>query len=162
MRKLIIGVMGCALMFGCATASSTSKSGGEGESASSPKELGVAAVLKFDDVPIPSGFRMLPDQSFSFQNDVTRVGILKYAGRANAQRVIHFYQEQMPIYQWQFINLIEYDKSLLNFEKMDQVCTVTVEGGITKTNLVIAIAPKGSARSSYESKRNERKILDKK
>lgn len=136
------------LSLGCAAAGSGVRSdGGEG------RELGVASLLKFEDVPIPAGFRILPDQSFSFQNDLTRVGILRYAGRAKSERVIQFYKEQMPLYNWQFVNMIEYDRSLLNFEKGDQVCTVTVEGGITKTGLVVAVAPKGNQLSSSSGKK---------
>ncbi len=126
------------LSLGCASTSG-------GTRANAPaKELGVATALKFEDVPVPAGFRMIPDQSFSFQNELTRVGILRYAGRANAQRVIQFYKDQMPLYNWQFVNMIEYDRSLLNFEKTDQTCTITVEAGVTKTVLAIAVAPRGS------------------
>ena len=129
------------VFLGCASAGPNTRSDG------ATKELGVASILKFEDVPIPAGFRIVTDQSFSFQNELTRVGILRYAGRANAQRVIQFYKDQMPLYNWQFVNMIEYDRSLLNFEKADQTCTVTVEVGITKTALAIAVAPKGTSVS---------------
>lgn len=129
------------LSLGCASAGPNTRSDG------AAKQLGVASALKFEDVPVPAGFRMVPDQSFSFQNDLTRVGILRYAGRANAQKVIQFYKDQMPLYNWQFVNMIEYDRSLINFEKTDQTCTITVEAGVTKTVLAIAVAPKGSSIS---------------
>lgn len=126
------------LSLGCASTGSDTRSDG------AAKQLGVASALKFEDVPVPAGFRIVSDQSFSFQNELTRVGILRYAGRANAQKVIQFYKDQMPLYNWQFVNMIEYDRSLLNFEKTDQTCTITVEAGVTKTVLAIAVAPKGS------------------
>ncbi|MBI1976712.1 MAG: hypothetical protein HYS56_04300 [Candidatus Omnitrophica bacterium] len=137
-KRLLPALFLVVLSLGCASTTSGTRADGP------VKELGVASALKFDDVPIPVGFRILPDQSFSFQNELTRVGILRYAGRANAQRVIQFYKDQMPMYNWQFVNMIEYDRSLINFEKADQVCTITIEGGVTKTGLVIAVAPKGS------------------
>lgn len=140
MRELILIslLMSLVVLSGCASTSG-------GTRANAPaKELAVATALKFEDIPVPAGFRIVPDQSFSFQNELTRVGILRYAGRANAQRVIQFYKDQMPMYHWQFVNMIEYDRSLLNFEKTDQTCTITVEAGVTKTVLAIAVAPKGA------------------
>ena len=131
---------------GCASTGSSGRTDG------SARELGVASALKFEDVPVPAGFRIVTDQSFSFQNELTRVGILRYAGRANAQRVIQFYKDQMPLYNWQFVNMIEYDRSLLNFEKTDQTCTITVEAGVTKTILAIAVAPRGNPVSARSEK----------
>ena len=138
MRGLLFNslLISLVVLSGCASISSSGRADGP------TKELGVASALKFEDVPVPAGFRIVSDQSFSFQNELTRVGILRYAGRANAQRVIQFYKDQMPMYNWQFVNMIEYDRSLLNFEKADQTCTITVEAGVTRTALAIAVAPK--------------------
>ncbi len=109
--------------------------------------LHTASLLKFSDVPIPVGFQLVDNESFAFQNEMTRVGLLKYAGRPEADRVVQFYLEQMPLYHWTFLNLLEYESRIINFEKPEQTCIVTVGKRGDRTQVTIAIAPKsGSAR----------------
>ena len=60
---------------GCATSGGRRSSG-----ADMPRTLEVANVLKFQDVPTPNGFKMIPSESFVFDNDITRLGIIKYSG----------------------------------------------------------------------------------
>ena len=68
---LILSLLAMLLTQGCASNGYSTRENGE------INELNVATTLKFEDVPIPAGFRILSDQSFSFQNEMTRVGVLK-------------------------------------------------------------------------------------
>jgi hypothetical protein len=104
--------------------------------------LAVAEKLRFDDVPVPSGFKLLANESFAFQNENIRVGLLKYTGRARPEYVVNFYREQMPMYNWNLLNIIEYGRRVMNFEKENQTCIVTLEATVTRTNLTISVAPK--------------------
>lgn len=85
------------------------------------------AILKLSDVPIPAGLKALPQKSYSFENAGVRVAVLKYQGKANIDQVINFYKEQMPSYNWNLINIIEYGQRLLNFEREDETCIITVQ-----------------------------------
>ncbi|HNW39917.1 MAG TPA: hypothetical protein PL125_01450 [Candidatus Omnitrophota bacterium] len=93
----------------------------------SDKRLEPQSILKFSDVPIPVGLKSLPQKSYSFENAGTRVAVLKYQGRANIDQVINFYKEQMPMYNWSLINIIEYGQRLLNFERENETCIITVQ-----------------------------------
>ncbi|MCK4249040.1 MAG: hypothetical protein KAX15_04605 [Candidatus Omnitrophica bacterium] len=106
------------------------------------EQLQVAVDLRIDDIPVPVGFKLDLDDSFAFQNDYTRVGLLRYSGRAGVDEVVDFYQEQMPLYNWVLVNVIEYERSMLNFEKDKQSCIITCEGSRSRTVLTIATAPK--------------------
>lgn len=106
------------------------------------KNLIVASTLRFDDVPVPSGFIQIPSESFTFQSEALRAGVLKYSGKSNPNAVMLFYKEQMPLYNWQLINLIEYGKIQLNYEKPGQSCIVTIEGTKSKSTLTISVGPR--------------------
>ncbi len=106
------------------------------------KSLAVAPTLRFDDVPVPSGFISISDESFIFQSESLRAGVLKYSGKASPETVMLFYNEQMPLYNWQLINLIEYGKKQLNYEKTAQSCIITIEGTKSKSTLIISVGPK--------------------
>lgn len=106
------------------------------------KGLTVASTLRFDDVPVPSGFLQISNESFIFQSESLRAGVLKYSGKSSPDVVMQFYKDQMPLYNWQLINLIEYGKKQLNYEKIGQSCIITIEGTRTKSILTISVGPK--------------------
>ncbi len=97
-----------------------------------PTPLQSQAVLKFPDLPVPLGFRPLPLESYSFENSGTRVAVLRYQGKASSTQVVNFYKEQMPMFNWALLNVIEYGNCMLNFEREAESC-------------IINIAPKGGA-----------------
>jgi len=148
--KYIILLSVLISLTGCAT---TSDSGLD--SADGARMLDVAMVLKFEDVPIPSGFKPVAKDSFVFENDVLRVGILKYAGKAKAHQVVDFYKDQMPLYNWRFLNMMEYGRRIMNFDRDDQSCIIVVEPGRMSTSVSITVSPKAGRASTYKAVRRE-------
>ena len=138
-RRWHAGMAAVLLLAGCASTSATSTE----RAPAAP--LQTSALLKFADVPVPVGFQLVDNESFAFQNEITRVGLLKYRGRPDVDRVVQFYREQMPLHQWTLLNLLEYESRVLNFEKPDQTCIVTVGRFGDRTQVTIAVAPKGGA-----------------
>ncbi len=111
------------------------------------KNLPVASVLRFDDLPVPSGFKIIPDGSVAFQNDASRFAFLKYRGIGSPDQMLLFFKEQMPLYNWQLINLIEYGAKVMNFEKAGENCTITIEGSASKSVVMVSLTPKAATRS---------------
>lgn len=130
--SFIITIGGCA----------TSDYKGSPAASNVEKSLAVAPTLRFDDVPVPSGFIPISNESFIFQSESLRAGVLKYSGKSSPEAVMLFYKEQMPLYNWQLINLIEYGKKQLNYEKTGQSCIITIEGSKSKATLIISVGPK--------------------
>ncbi|MBU3912011.1 MAG: hypothetical protein KKD90_05445 [Candidatus Omnitrophica bacterium] len=126
------------LMSGCATLYEDVYGSGSAE----PRPLDVSTLLRFNDVPVPAGYQVLDSESFAFQNDATRVALLKYVGSRTADQVVLFYKDQMPVYNWNPINIIEYERRMLNYEKDAESCIVTVESKGRKSIVIIAISPK--------------------
>ena len=150
-RRIVIALTWLLCVAGCASPSSVSPA----KERASTAPLQTAALLKFSDVPIPVGFQLIDNESFTFQNELARVGLLKYVGRPTADRVVQFYLEQMPLYQWRFLNLLEYESRIINFEKPEQTCIVTVGKRGDRTQVTIAVAPKsGTARMGSQAQKN--------
>jgi len=111
----------------------------------SESRLEPQTIVKFSDLPVPAGLKPLPKVSYSFENAGSRVAVLKYQGRANIDQVINFYKEQMPLHNWNLINIIEYGQRLLNFEKEDETCIITIQvAGFwnEETMVTISVGPK--------------------
>jgi len=124
------------VLIGCTTLSNSKEP-------SNPGSLSPQAILKFADVPIPVGLKNLPEQSYSFESSGVRVAVLKYQGRANIDQVINFYKEQMPMYNWNLINIVEYGQRLLNFERENETCIITLQpAGWGNSLLIISLGPK--------------------
>jgi hypothetical protein len=114
-------------LIGCATISDT--------------KLEPQAILKFSDIPVPAGLKPLSQTSYSFENAGVRVGVLKYQGRAYIDQVINFYKEQMPMYNWNLINIIEYGQRLLNFERENETCIITMQiAGFWNEDVLVTIS----------------------
>ncbi len=126
---------------GCATDGRQSRQG-SASGLEVGRKLTISPELRFDDVPIPSGFAPVPNESFVYQTENFRAGILRYAGKPSPEAVMEFYKEQMPLYNWQSINIIEFEKKQLGFEKTGQSCIVFIEGKGSKSIITISVGPK--------------------
>ncbi len=149
-RKLSAIFISVLLFAGCATSGS-----GLSDDVKVMKALDVSTALKFVDVPVPSGFKMVTSQSFTFENDVLRVGILKYKGRASGDQVVSFYKNQMSLYNWNFTNMLEYGRRILNFEREDQNCIIVIEPHGMNTFITVTVAPKSGRATTYKSLKRE-------
>ncbi len=112
---------------------------------------GVPAVqfssdVTFEDIPVPSGFSLVRKDSYSFQNDVTRVGRLVYKGRSNLNNVLSFYQQQMPLHGWQEMSYIDFRSSVRYYEKEGQSCILTVQPRTSFHNVKIILDMRPKSR----------------
>ncbi len=128
---LTIALMGCAGLSGNSDAKSAN-----------PGVLEPQAILKFSDVPVPVGLKSLPAQSYSFESSGVRVGVLKYQGKNNPDQVVNFYKEQMAMYNWNLVNIVEYGQKLMNFERENETCIITMEPKGSSMILIISLGPK--------------------
>ncbi len=149
-RKLFTILISSLLLAGCATSGTVTD-----DDIKTQKALDVSTALKFVDVPVPSGFKMITAQSFTFENDVLRVGILKYKGRSSGDQVVNFFKNQMPLYNWRFTNMLEYGRRILNFEREDQNCIIVIEPQGMSTFVTITVAPKSGRATTYKSIQKE-------
>ena len=142
------------LLAGCATTNGSSSSELEAEEENfAATTLAVTAKLRFSDLPVPVGFKLIEDKSFVFQAEDTRVALLKYSGRAQLPDVVEFYREQMLFYNWELLNVVEYDRSVLNFERGGQTCIVTIESRGMRKTITISVAPKAKGSIETQAKK---------
>ena len=104
--------------------------------------IAVNPDLRFDDVPIPAGFLIDAATSYAFQNPETRVALLRYLGKDSTRATAQFFIEQMPRYNWDLLNQVEFEKIVLNFEKAQETCIIMIEPQRMKVLVTVSIAPK--------------------
>jgi len=120
---------------------------------STSKLLEPQAVLKFADVPIPAGFKPLTKDSYSFESSGVRVGMLKYQGKANVDLVVNFYKEQMAMYNWNLLNVVEYNERLMNFDRPTESCIINILPKGSTVIITITIGPKSQQIQTIKAER---------
>ncbi len=141
-RYMSCVLIGIFILTGCAGLSKKDKS--------SSGTLEPQAILKFADVPVPAGFKMLASDSYSFESAGVRVGILKYRGKANVEQVENFYKEQMPMYNWNFLNVVEYGECMMNFDRDAETCIITLLTKGNQVTMTITLGPKSQMRKKSD------------
>lgn len=137
-QAIVLVVIACLIsgLYGCTTATS------QGNVSKSGALLEPSGTLKFSDVPVPSGFKSLPQASYSFEAAGVRVGVLKYQGKADPDQVVNFYKEQMPMYNWNLLNVVEYGERILNFDRENETCIVNLLAKGRVVTITVSLGPK--------------------
>ncbi|MFA5145170.1 MAG: hypothetical protein WC723_04110 [Candidatus Omnitrophota bacterium] len=148
-KVLILALLGsCALGFlGCADLSNKNDNLSKNSNLLEP-----SAALKFNDVPVPMGFKSLPQGSYSFETSGVRVGVLKYQGKANPDQLINFYKEQMPLYNWNLLNIVEYGDRLMNFDRENETCIISLLSKGSTSIITVSLGPKPQQISQKKPK----------
>jgi len=133
--RLVACCLLTVFLMGCSTFSDNKGSSNLGT-------LEPQAILKFTDVPVPVGLKSLPEQSYSFESSGVRVGVLRYRGKNNPDQVVNFYKEQMAMYNWNLVNIVEYGQRLLNFERENETCIINLEPKGSTLILTVSLGPK--------------------
>ncbi len=110
------------------------------------------AMSKFSDIPIPAGFKSIPEESYAFESAGVRVGLLKYRGKADVEQVVNFYKDQMPLYNWNLLNAIEYGERLLNFEREQESCIINLSPKGRNITIAVCLGPKSGIRPKKSDK----------
>lgn len=127
------------LLSGCALMSKKQKQ------EAGPGMLEPQAMLKFADIPVPVGFKLLPQNSYSFENSGLRVGVLRYQGKANPDHIVAFYKEQMPMYNWTLLNIVEFGDRLMNFDRENETCIINIGVKGSTVTITASLGPKPQA-----------------
>lgn len=128
--SFILGLTGCSLL-------PKKQKPMTGSAALEPQPL-----QKFADIPVPANFKLLPLNSYSFESSGVRVCVLKYQGKATPDQVINFYREQMPMYNWNLLNIVEYGDRMLNFDRDNETCVVSLLPKWKSVLITISVGPK--------------------
>lgn len=151
MRFIFLVILAVALvtLTGCASFTTKDKN-------INPSLLEPQANLKFSDVPVPVGFKIMPEESFCFETGGYRTGLLTYKGKGNADLVVNFFKEQMAMYNWSLLNIVEYNQRLMNFDRENETCIITITPkGASLSTITIALGPKSQ---QYINKKREKPL----
>ncbi|MFA5793531.1 MAG: hypothetical protein WC980_00475 [Candidatus Brocadiia bacterium] len=89
------------------------------------------------DVPVPSNFIHMPEESLTFINGTVRTSYLKYVGSARTNDVINFYASQMETNGWTRIQTG--NRESMVYQKKKEICKIEIVQLISETQLIVRI-----------------------
>lgn len=143
LKLWVIALLGYSFvaLYGCMTIQ------GKDKAATNPAPLEPQAVLRFSDVPIPAGFRLIPQDSYSFEASNVRVGLLKYQGKGDTEQLVGFFKEHMDMCNWDLLNAVEYGQRMLNFDRESETCIISLLPKGNNIDITVTIGPKAQPLS---------------
>ena len=132
LASLLLGFLtyGCAQLFG-------ERGGPEGTAAPT-----TPAPKRFEDVPVPLNVELSEDESFVFETDAIRTGVLVYYGNVRVDSLVEFFKVAMAQQGWSLVNSFVWGGAALNFEKANRSAIINIDKGAFMTKLVIRVGPK--------------------
>jgi hypothetical protein len=85
-----------------------------------------AATYRFEDVPIPRSLEIQKEESFIYESEAIKTGILVYAGKAKVGDLAHFFKENMGTHGWRLLSNFERNDALMTFTKAGWGCVITI------------------------------------
>lgn len=122
------------VLFGCVAPMSYQKG-------KEPGEIPLSVMLKFSDIPVPGTFNFDSQNSYVFENDVNRIGVLKYITMTSPDEAVAFFKREMPNAGWKLINVLEYGQKILTYEKEGESCVINILPGRTQSTVTISVTP---------------------
>ncbi|MBN2713257.1 MAG: hypothetical protein JXR97_12625 [Planctomycetes bacterium] len=91
-------------------------------------EVSVKEDIQFSDIPVPMGFVLRRNDSFSFQGTSFRFGNFVYEGVWGLQKTMAFYRRQMPLSGWELVEDVDEsrDSQIYLYAKGRERCKIRV------------------------------------
>jgi len=145
--RLLVWLLSLLLLVGSGCAAlkkSEDNSGGVEEKKSEVK--GPAPVYyDFADILIPAELSLDKKNSFVYSTPSFSAGVLVFEGYVQGESLINFFTTNMPRDGWILKSSFRYRRVILNFEKDQRSCLVSVAEYPLKTRVEIWVAPQLSA-----------------
>lgn len=103
-----------------------------------------AAVRGFEDVPVPGNIELAMGESFVYESEALRTGVLVYYGYVSVDSLVNYLKSAMPQQGWNLVNSFFYRGAALNFEKGNRVALINISKGWFKTRVEVRVGPKGA------------------
>ncbi len=108
----------------------------------------LAPQYRFEDVPVHPKLTIDASESFIFETQSLKAGILVYHGNESVNEVAEFFKTEMPQHAWRLVNAIEAKGTvLMSFEKEGWSALMRVNRETLETTVEITIGPRDDGSS---------------
>lgn len=99
----------------------------------------------FVDILIPAELSLVKESSFVYSTPSFSAGVLVFEGYVQGESLVHFFTTNMAKDGWILKSSFRYREVILNFEKEQRSCLVSVTEYSLKTRVEVWVAPQVAA-----------------
>jgi hypothetical protein len=99
----------------------------------------------FVDILIPAELSLVKKNSFVYSTPSFSAGVLVFEGYVQGESLVHFFTTNMAKDGWTLKSSFRYREVILNFEKEQRSCLISVAEYSLKTRVEVWVAPQMSA-----------------
>jgi len=143
MSSLFLMIISLIILPGCAPVLKDIDSTDEAIEEAPLRTQPVPVYYDFDDISIPSELKLDKKKSYIYETPTTKNGILVFKGRVDVNSLVSFFKESMPKDNWILITSYKYKDYILNFQKDDRNCLITLYDKLFNTVVEVRV---GSSR----------------
>ncbi len=143
-RLAALAVVVALALAGCSTLGLQSKAAPPRQTGSAPAAAAPESnfvYYDFDDIAVPSGFKLSSEDSFVYQSGGLKSGLLVFDGRIEPVSATNFMVAAMTRDNWRLKSSFKYNRTLMLFEKPGKVAFIAITESITNTRLEVWVAP---------------------
>ena len=133
------------LGLGCATLQKSENTSRETEGKKSEIKGPAPVYYDFADILIPAELSLDKKNSFVYSTPSFSAGVLVFEGYVQGESLVNFFTTNMPKDGWTLKSSFRYRRVILNFEKDQRSCLISVAEYPLKTGVEIWVAPQLSA-----------------
>jgi hypothetical protein len=101
-----------------------------------------AVTYRFEDVPMPRSLEIDKGESFIYESEAIKTGILVYSGKAKVGDLARFFKENMGTHGWRLVSNFERHDALLTFTKPGWGCVITIlPTGMERAKVEVRLGP---------------------
>jgi hypothetical protein len=145
--RLLVLLLSILLLVGAGCAAMNKSQDTPEETGEKKEEVKGPAPIYYDfvDVLIPAELSLVKKNSFVYSTPSFSAGVLVFEGYVQGESLVTFFTTNMPKDGWTLKSSFRYRRVILNFEKGERSCLVSVAEFPLKTRVEIWVAPQISA-----------------
>jgi hypothetical protein len=144
---LLVWLLSLLLLVGSGCAALKKSEGNSGAAEEKKSEVKGPAPVYYDfaDILIPAELSLDKKNSFVYSTPSFSAGVLVFEGYVQGESLVNFFTTNMPRDGWILKSSFRYRRVILNFEKDQRSCLVSVAEYPLKTRVEIWVAPQLAA-----------------
>ena len=145
--RLLVLMLSILLLVGAGCAAWEKSRDTSEETGEKKSEVEAPAPVYYDfvDILIPAELSLVKKSSFVYSTPSFTAGVLVFEGYVQGESLVNFFSTNMPKDGWTLNSSFRYRQVILNFEKDERSCLVSVEEFPLKTKVEIWVAPQMAA-----------------
>jgi hypothetical protein len=141
--RLLVWMLSILLLVGsgCAALQKSEDNSGEAEEKKSEVKTPTPVYYDFADILFPAELSLDRKNSFVYSTPSFSAGVLVFEGYVQGESLVNFFTTNMPKDGWILKSSFRYRRVILNFEKDQRSCLVSVAEYPLKSRVEIWVAP---------------------